>query len=359
MDKTSILANKKYGIIVHYLHGIQNGKYSPTNPTGVTTSWDQCVKDFDVEAFAKNVKRCGAGYVMFTLCQVSPYICAPSSTFDEITEGKCKGGCTERDLPLELGKALEKYGIDLYLYFTGDGPRGDAVSSKAFGTLAETDGNVTEPFVRKWAAVMEELAVRYGKLVKGWWIDGCFDYIGYNDDLLKIYKDAALAGNPEALVTFNNGVVRLDMTDPEVIALSDGEIKMDKAIDVINTKALDGNETAKSLILKYDTPKKYRYSAYEDYTAGEATYFNEIPKTSKVDGSLWHVMSFLGISRCMPLCGILCGWAGPGSRYSSEYVKEYTNKVNAVGGVVTFDVCVDRFGAIDEGQVAVLSNINK
>ena len=343
--------------MVHYLSSLQNGKYSPNNPLGATTSWDTAVNDFDVEAFAESVHRSGAGYVMFTLCQVSANICAPSAVFDEITEGGCVGACSKRDLPLEIGKALCRYGIDLYLYFTGDGPQRDEVASKAFGTLNHTDGRVTEEFVRKWTGVMRELSIRYGELVKGWWIDAGFDYIGYNDSLLKYYKDAALAGNPNALIAFNNGVVRLDMTDPQVIALSDGEKEMDKAIDAINAKALKGDENAKATILRYDTPKKYRYSIHDDYTAGEASYYNEIPTAGEVDGCLWHVMSFLGHSYCMPLCGVVCGWARPGSRYSAEYLRDYTGKVNSVGGVVTYDVCVDRYGAIDEGQIAVLSHI--
>lgn len=355
---SKILSDKKYGIMVHYLSQIQNGKHSPNNPLFGPTSWDECVNDFDVEAFAKKVSKTGAGYVLFTVCQVTANICAPNKTFENITNGKCVGACSKRDLLFDLGKALEKYGIDLYLYFTGDGPQKDEIASKAFATLNHTDNRVTLPFVKKWAEVMKELAVRYGELIKGWWIDACFDYIGYTDDLLKFYKDAALAGNPNALITFNNGVVRLDMSDSQVIDLSDGNTQMDKAIDAINTKALQGNEIAKQVLKRYDTPKKYRYSIHEDYTAGEASYYNEIPTQSHVNGSLWHVLSFLGISYCMPLYGVVCGWARPGSRYSAEYIRDYTKKVNGVGGVVTFDVCVDRYGNIDEGQLSVLSHIN-
>ena len=74
-------------------------------------------------------------------------------------------------------------------------------------------------------------------------------------------------------------------------------------------------------------------------------------------GRYWHVMSFLGHSYCMPLYGVICGWGRPGCRYSAEYIRDYTNAVNSVGGVVTYDVCVNRFGEVDEGQIAVLSKI--
>jgi hypothetical protein len=50
-------------------------------------------------------------------------------------------------------------------------------------------------------------ALRYRTLVSGWWIDGCYTYFGYNDDLLKPYFDAARAGNGQALVALNHGVM--------------------------------------------------------------------------------------------------------------------------------------------------------
>ena len=357
MNRTERLANKKYGLMVHYLEPLQNGKCSPNNPKGCITDWSTCVSEFDVDSFADRVRRTGAGYVIFSLCQVSAYMCAPSSVFDEITDYGCDGACSNRDLPLELARALSAHDIDLYLYFTGDGPRGDAVAAKAFGTLNLTGERVTADFVSKWAGVMRELAIRYGDIVKGWWIDGCFDYIGYNDDLLKLYKDAALAGNPDAIVAFNNGVVRLDMNDPGIVALADGETEMDKAIDVLDKKAWSGNISAREMLERYDTPKKYRYSAHEDFTAGESSYFNEIPAAGLIDGSRWHAMSFLGMPQYMPLCGVISGWCAPGCRYSAEYLKDYTSKVNSVHGVVTYDVCVDRYGSIDEGQIEVLSKI--
>ena len=175
MDKTKILSDKKYGIMVHYLASLQNGKYSPRNPSGITTDWNECVKDFDVEAFAKSVNEAGAGYVLFTLCQCTANICAPNKAFEEITDHKCTSACSERDLPLDLAIALKKYGIDLYLYFTGDGPQRDETASKAFGTLNHTNNKVSEAFVKKWSSVMKEFSLRYGDLVKGWWIDAGFD----------------------------------------------------------------------------------------------------------------------------------------------------------------------------------------
>lgn len=55
------------------------------------------------------------------------YMCSPNSTYDKIGELNPGEACSVRDLPMDLYKALSKYGIDLYLYYTGDGPHKDEV----------------------------------------------------------------------------------------------------------------------------------------------------------------------------------------------------------------------------------------
>ena len=61
---------------------------------------------------------------------------------------------------------------------------------------------MTEAFVKNWASVLEELSVRYGEKVRGWWIDGCYDetFLRYDDELMSHYDRAVKKGNPDALV---------------------------------------------------------------------------------------------------------------------------------------------------------------
>lgn len=359
-DRTLWFKNKKWGIFVHYLEGLQNGENKVQNPLGVKTSWNECVNDFDTDLFAEQVHSIGAGYVVFTLCQQSRFMCAPNSTFDKMTGYKPGEACAERDLISDLADSLDKYGIDLMLYYTGDGPSRDEKASKALDTIDDVNKvDVDLGFVSKWTEIMKEYALRYGKRVKGWWIDGCFDYIGYTDDLLRLYRDAALSGNEDAIVTFNNSVVRMDFSDPELAGIAaSADRYMDKLV-LVDKAAREGNEVARQAFEISDTPPKYRYSAYEDYTAGESSYFGEIPQNRFADGSQWHALSFLGISTSMPLWGIECGWCSPGSRYTGEWMKDYVKSVSAKGGVVSVDVFLDRFGRIDKGQLEVLGKINK
>lgn len=357
-DRTKWFKERKWGIFVHYLDFLQNGENIANNSKYQKTSWDECVKDFDVELFAKQIHNIGAGYVFFTLCQADKYLCAPNVTFDEISGYKPGEACSVRDLPMELVDALEKYGIGLMLYFTGDGPRCDRQACKAFGALDENKLDVDYDFVSKWAAVMKEYSLRYGKKVHGWWIDGCFDYIGYNDELLKLYRDAALAGNEDAVIAFNNGIVRMDFSEPEIAAIAAGADRYMKKLDLVDKAARNGNAAARRALIASDTPPKYRYSKYEDYTAGESSYFKEIPTDGPVDGCLWHALSFLGLGINMPLWSVRSGWAMPGSAYSGNELREYVNNVNSRGGVVSIDVFVRRDGSMDKAQLEVLKKIN-
>lgn len=129
--------------------------------------------------------------------------------------------------------------------------------------------------MEKWAAVLEEYAVRYGDRVKGWWIDGCYrDYFKYTDELLEPYYKAVKKGNPEALAAMNNGVFT-------------------------------------------DYRKNYEK---EDFVCGEFNDLTVIPKSRYIDGAQAFLLAPLGET-----------WARLGSRYSGRYLRHFTACVNEAG----------------------------
>ena len=309
--KTDWFKESKWGIFTHYLNYMQNSN----SENGMLhsqgkgeTSWDECVNDFDTDKYAKILHELGAGYAYFTITQGYKFMCAPNETFNEITGYSTGEGCSTRDLIADLITSLDKYNIPLMLYFTGDGPYIDDKGGKAFGFFDRNNNNVTDEFVAKWARVAKEYSLRYKDKIKGWWIDGCYkDFYGYNEGKLKMLGDAVRAGNPDTLVTFNNGVA-----------------------------------------------VKGRYSQYEDYTAGEVTDFHNVyPESRFCDGSQWHVLSFLGLPAQFHEWGNPA-WGYPGSKYSGEFIADYVRKVNGLDGVVSIDVCTLRDGSIDMGQIEVL-----
>lgn len=162
--KTDWLVARKYGVFVHYLYGLQNNPEHVAS-LGRHTSWDECVREFEVERFATRMQEAGAGYVIFTMMQRSRFLIAPNATFDRLTGYMPGEACATRDLVEDLYQALSKRGIDLMLYWTGDGPCDDPKAATALGWPG--DGRVTEEFVRNWASVVREYGLRYKDKVKG------------------------------------------------------------------------------------------------------------------------------------------------------------------------------------------------
>ncbi|GAB6187475.1 discoidin domain-containing protein [Thermopirellula anaerolimosa] len=300
--KTDWFAAAKYGVFVHYLDGIQN------NPEHVSslnrrTSWDECVREFNTELFAERMKEAGAGYVIFTVMQVQRFMIAPNAAFDRITGYRPGEACATRDLIDDLARSLDKRGIPLMLYWTGDGPRADPKAAQAMGYAGS--GPVSPEFVTQWAEVAAEYGRRYGDRVKGWWVDGCYPWIGYDDEKLGVLAEGLRAGYPDRIVAFNPGV------DPRVRA----------------------------------------YSKHEDFTTGEQNIFFDWPPSRFIDGKQWHLLAYLG-------CGNDgSGWGQPGIKMTKRAMADYLHLVTGAGGVVSIDIVLYRDGDVDRSQLEVLKSL--
>lgn len=301
----------KWGVFNHYLFGMQNGKDPLRNPGGKITSWDACVREFDVERLAAALHKMGAGYYFITLMQGGKYMCAPNAAYDRICGTQPGEACSTRDLPMELAAALGKYGIDLYLYYTGDGPHLDPAAGERMG-MTEPRTPVTPRFLENWSSVLQEFAMRYGNQVKGWWIDGCYGWLGYNRETLDYYDRAIHAGNPEALISYNYGGAK------------EGELQA--------------------------APHR------EDYFAGERNDFIDIPGARLINGEQTHVFAPLGV---LPPGYGGGAWGFPGVKRDKDYMLDYIRRVNAIGAPVTVDIVVYRDGSFDPEQEELLAYVGR
>lgn len=357
MHKADWMRQKKWGIMVHYLQGQKS--CSAGNLFAPEVSWDECVNTFDVQKFVRTLHSLNAGYVVFTVMQGFQYMCAPNETFNKISGYKTGEACSSRDLIAELADELKKYDIKLILYFTGDGPYLDEKGGKAFGMYSADSTTrkapITAEFVKKWASVMEEYAVRYGEKVSGWWVDGCYSYVGYNDTLLKYYKDAALAGNPNAVVAMNNGVHQ--PVDNEKFFKKAFEYPKYCGDMMYVAKKLAAEESVDVKEL-YCHPGPQRYSKYEDFTAGEENEFEFYPSENASDDIQWHTLSFLGLPNFD--CGEQgkSGWCNIGCKYSGKELRDYVDKVNSLGGAVTVEAKIFRDGSMEIGQLEILKYLS-
>jgi len=239
------------------------------------------VKDFDAEAAAKQLQGMGAKYFVFTLGQNSGWFNAPNATYNRITGYQPGERCATRDLPLDLHRALHKRGIRLMLYLPCQAPSQDIRAQKAFGLpQGSKDQPIDLAFAKQWAKVIREWSVRYGDKVSGWWFDGGYREIHFNEDIASTYAAAVRSGNKNAIVTFNPGV------------------------------------------------KLIRYTHAENYTAGELNNpFGIVPASRWVNGSQWHALTFLGSN-----------WGQRNVRHPTEQWRSWFKKVVAHGGAVTLDI---------------------
>ena len=300
--------NRKWGIFVSYLYVIQN---NPTlkNSYGKQTDWDTLVKECDTEAIAKTLHEIGAGYLIITVMQGTKHMIAPNSAFDKIAGTKPGEACSTRDLIEDLYQSLSKYDIDLFLYFTGDGPYKSVEEGKRFGFIEPREVGVTRPFVEKWASVLEEYAVRYGDKIKGWWIDGCYkDWFKYTDELLELYYKACKKGNVNTLVALNPGL-------------------------------------RDSLELGF---------TYEDFLCGEQNDFAFIPEQRFYGNAQTHILAPLGVRE-----GTIGCWGMFGVKRDAEYLTDYMKRLHEAGGVLTIDIGVYRDGKFDEEQMETLKKVGE
>ena len=185
--ETTWFQQARYGIMVHW-----------TNETmplqGELKAYDQAVKEFNVEQFADDMQKTGAGFVVFTTSHGAHYFPAPLASLDKILPGRT----ARRDLVADLADALVKRGMKLFLYYHL-GSQADSAWTKASG-FWDTD---TTPFFNNWQALITEAGERYGTKLAGWWFDdGAVNYYYRSAPWEKLAR-AAKAGFPQRLVGFN------------------------------------------------------------------------------------------------------------------------------------------------------------
>lgn len=177
----------RYGLFLHWTSEVY-----PRH--GARKPYAEAVREFDVERFAGQVARTGAGFIVLTTSHAEMYFPAPIGALDAILPGRT----TTRDLIAELIVALKKRGVRLMLYYHL-GSASDVPWQDASGFW---DTNAT-PFFERWQKVITEIGERYGRELAGWWFDdGVINYYYRSPDWLKLAK-AAKAGHPGRLFTFN------------------------------------------------------------------------------------------------------------------------------------------------------------
>jgi hypothetical protein len=197
-SSTKWLADAKYGLFFHWTSGTKNDDaWKATWPkSGERKVFPKNVDDFRVETFVDMVRETGAGYAVFSATWASHCFPAPIRAIDRILSGRT----SKRDLIAEIADGLGRHGIKLILYYHPG------------HSDPEWWEKTKDHFVDNWCAIMSEVGQRYGEKLAGWWYDGGQSYYQLNVPFDRL-AEAAKAGNPHRLITYNNGNFWPKLTD--------------------------------------------------------------------------------------------------------------------------------------------------
>ena len=196
-----------FGLMVHYLQGIMPKKGQPID------DWDEMVNVFNVKQFCNEVEETGAGWLIFPFGQNNSYYCSPNPVLEKLLPGHC----TKRDLMKEIAEELKIKGIKLIAYLPSETDSAVEEIRNAFGwDLHPSDKSkfqkIYMEFIRVWAE-------RYGKLISGWWFDGCYDAYMHSHLRTREWSNkrfdyarwaaVSKAGNPDAVIAMNSGADKM------------------------------------------------------------------------------------------------------------------------------------------------------
>lgn len=317
------LYERRWGVFNHFLFtdpgisGVENKLDDMTALAASAKEWNRRVNALQPKEIARIMHELGAGWYGITIMQGRRWMLAPNAAYNDITGAKPGEACAERDVIAELADALAAYDIDLMLYFTGDGPHLDPEYGPRFGFTAPRQ-NVPFEFIDRWASVLQEYSVRYGDKVKYWWVDGCYDYFGYDTPRLARYYDAIRAGSQNSAASFNNGTIHpLERWYPE-----------------------------------------------QEFTCGEFVDFTFIPDgrwydhsgravSGPEEGAQAHILAPMGLTPA----GKPGGWRQKGCVRDHAYMKEYAARLHEIGCGLTVDIHVGPCGEYEEDQLNVIAGI--
>lgn len=177
-----------FGVMVHYLPDKQSAGE---------------IARFDVDALAASLAEMRAGYLILTLGQNNGQFNAPNAALETLCP-RSASNRPPRDLPLAIGRALQRRDIALILYLPFRAPQADPYLMECLGDVSE---QLPPPprFISAWSAVIKDWSDHYGPLATGWWFDGVYNTTGMTADDWSKLCGAARSGASNRWLAFNAG----------------------------------------------------------------------------------------------------------------------------------------------------------
>jgi hypothetical protein len=132
-------------------------------------TWNQTIANFDVPAFAADVAKTGAAYVIFSIGQTSGYYTSPNNTYVEMTKTQPGQYVPTRDLIHEIALELKKINVATMVYLASEGPTAAPLKILENFPLRSDRADDAE-FRNNFNLVIEEWSKRWGEDVLGGWL---------------------------------------------------------------------------------------------------------------------------------------------------------------------------------------------
>ena len=302
------LAEGSYGIMVHYL-------ISPAGntPEERTAEFNRIVEGFDLEAFLGQFESTGADWLIFTIGQNTGYYCSPNAFLDEA----CPGHTSKRDLIEEIATRVHGLGKRFIAYLPSEvyGQTEEIHAAFAWNPADQSE------FQRRYQRFVRAYAERLGPRLDGWWFDGCYEWEPFHNRLYDwpAWFAAARAGNPQAIVCFNDGAFCINKVKP-VTPLEDyhaGEVHQ-----LVNGRIKLGHEADSPLYL---------------------------PDSQFIEGVQWHAL--------VPVDSTFEG--GAPYHYGDEELFGFVRACKSVGGAVTLNLPIGLDGKVPEGSLEQMRRLRE
>jgi len=310
-DRTRWLAKGRFGIMVHYLIAPPG-----TMPDQRTAEYNRIIDGFDLRGFMKQFDAIGADWLIFTMGQNEGYYSSPNRFLDNVLPGRT----SRRSLPLEIAQEVKSRQKRFILYLPAEVAGQTPEVRQAFGW--QENDSTQRAFQANYVRFIEDFSTGLGRLVDGWWFDGCYPWPVFPNSNLDFaaYIRAARAGNPEAICAFNDGAFCVGRVAP-VTPLEDyhaGEVHVLVNGDI-------------GLGWWKENPRPY------------------MPTARFIDGVQWHCL--------LPVDSTFCGPELPDQHYSDEILAHLISRIHAVGGAITLNLPIGRDGLIPTQTVEQMQRV--
>ncbi|MDY3929749.1 MAG: glycoside hydrolase family 88 protein [Clostridia bacterium] len=294
----------KYGIMVHFLSKIGGvGGEKKLSP-------NEMAEKFDVKAFADEIEKMGASWIIFPFGQNTGYYWSENPYIEE----KIPGRCTRRDLIVEIADEVTARGIRFIAYLPTEMDFQEEDMRKAF---AWNESSGKEHFMENWMSVIRYYSNKLGDKLSGWWYDGCYNSVEKSFTNTKDWSnsrfdkekwfEASRAGNPNA-----------------VIAMCTGANLMQYVFED------------------------------EDYLPGESNDLIHYPWNYESKDKQWHVLTWLDCFWMLEK-----GQQMPDPRFSNKVLYDYVRKCTDKKGAVTLNIGIFEDGTLSRKTVKQVEGLKK